>query len=734
MKTLTLLMLTLALWCGAIPQRSVQAQTTVSFELFYDSLDPYGEWMEVGDYGYCWRPYAASDDPMWRPYSDGNWSYTDGGWTWVSNEDFGWATYHYGRWTRVVGVGWVWVPGYEWGPAWVSWRDTPDKEYVGWAPLPPEARFEISIGFNTWVDDYYDIGPSCYNFVRYRDIGEPRLRTVILPYERNVTIINHSVNITNISYRDSVVNNVFIGGPQYSFVRERSTREIRELKLRRRDDFDFDSYRRDPKGFGRGINRREGDDFFVAAPTIRRFRDDERRGPAKVKERVADVRFDRGWEGVKDRATMDQIRDRMRQDADRNRPQNLPSKTGVFGTREREGRVSAADNDQNTRDRDRDRKDLPPGRDMVPGRDDRKPMPGAGGASQADIARRLEEEKKVRENRGGTAMDDREKDGRPGRAGGAPLDVTGREKERRDAIEAEQRRREPTAPGGGRAGGDEQMKREQDRKAIIEAQREKEAGRKPGEEMQRGKEREAAETQRGETGRKPGEEMQRGKEREAAETQRGETGRKPGEEMQHGKEREAVETQRRDMERKQGEDMKRRQDAERSQNERNAGEEGKARMENERRKAMESGQREQGENQERARNMEREKAQRAAAENQNRQRESAENAMKQRAAAENMQRKNAEEGQRRAAENSQREAAERSRRSAEEGRRQQLQSQPRRAEEPRPQAKPQPQPQVQRREEAPPGANAPREGGKGGGERKGRPDKDDDKDKEKGKR
>ncbi len=144
------------------------------------------------------------------------------------------------------------------------------------------------------MDDYYDIGPSCYNFVRYRDFGEPRLRTVIMPYERNVTIINNSINITHISYRDAVVNNVYIGGPQYGFVRERSTREVRELKLRRREDFDFDRMRRDPKEYGRGINHREGDNFLVASPNIRRFRDDERREPAKVKERVTERRIDAG--------------------------------------------------------------------------------------------------------------------------------------------------------------------------------------------------------------------------------------------------------------------------------------------------------------------------------------------------------------------------------------------------------------------------------------------------------
>jgi hypothetical protein len=67
--------------------------------------------------------------------------YTDVGWTWVSYEDFGWAAYHYGRWIRLEDYGWCWVPGYEWGPAWVSWRTGGD--YIGWAPLPPAGGGEI---------------------------------------------------------------------------------------------------------------------------------------------------------------------------------------------------------------------------------------------------------------------------------------------------------------------------------------------------------------------------------------------------------------------------------------------------------------------------------------------------------------------------------------------------------------------------------------------------------------
>ena len=93
-----------------------------SYNTFYTKLEPYGAWREISDYGYVWQPKQAQHSRNWRPYTNGRWVYTDAGWTWDSEEPFGWATYHYGRWTRLRNVGWVWIPGDEWAPAWVAWR------------------------------------------------------------------------------------------------------------------------------------------------------------------------------------------------------------------------------------------------------------------------------------------------------------------------------------------------------------------------------------------------------------------------------------------------------------------------------------------------------------------------------------------------------------------------------------------------------------------------------------
>jgi hypothetical protein len=182
------------------------------YDVFYDRLSSDGRWFYEDDYGYVWQPNVAESTPDWRPYSDGHWVWTDRGWYWDSDEDFGWATYHYGRWVFLDQVGWIWVPGTQWAPAWVSWRHTDDDDYVGWAPLPPESTFNVQIGFHPWCDSYYDIGPAAFAFIRVVDFGRPSYREYCLPPQQALVIIPRTTNITNITYVNNVVNNY---GPQY---------------------------------------------------------------------------------------------------------------------------------------------------------------------------------------------------------------------------------------------------------------------------------------------------------------------------------------------------------------------------------------------------------------------------------------------------------------------------------------------------------------------------------------
>jgi hypothetical protein len=125
------------------------------------------------------------------------------------------------------------VPDDEWAPAWVSWRKSDD--YVGWAPLPPEARFDRRTGIHNWSDNYYDIGPEQYCFVETKQFGAPRIQSSVLPTERNVTIVNQTTNVTNITYNNRTVVNQ---GPSYDELRTRTAqpRLSRDQHLRPRSD------------------------------------------------------------------------------------------------------------------------------------------------------------------------------------------------------------------------------------------------------------------------------------------------------------------------------------------------------------------------------------------------------------------------------------------------------------------------------------------------------------------
>src|SRR4051794_3956025 len=80
--------------------------------VFCDNPAPYGNWIQRPNYGWVWAPTAVST--AWRPYENGHWVWTDQGWTWITVEPYGWATYHYGRWYQDPQIGWAWVPGNDW--------------------------------------------------------------------------------------------------------------------------------------------------------------------------------------------------------------------------------------------------------------------------------------------------------------------------------------------------------------------------------------------------------------------------------------------------------------------------------------------------------------------------------------------------------------------------------------------------------------------------------------------
>jgi hypothetical protein len=204
-------------------------RASVDLGFFYDSLASYGNWIERPSYGWVWTPRGVS--ASWRPYQAGHWVWSDQGWTWLSDEPYGWATYHYGRWYQDPEIGWAWVPGNDWAPAWVSWQEGDD--YVGWAPLPPganvaSASYDGGYGYDDGYgydggygyDDgysgggygYYDggygygsyaygIAPEAYLFVPVRSFLSIDLFDFYLPWVRVSSFWGHTRNCTFYGYR-----------------------------------------------------------------------------------------------------------------------------------------------------------------------------------------------------------------------------------------------------------------------------------------------------------------------------------------------------------------------------------------------------------------------------------------------------------------------------------------------------------------------------------------------------
>jgi hypothetical protein len=166
----------------------------IEISSFHDALASYGDWLQVEPWGRVWTPWDV--EPGWRPYTHGHWAATALGWTWVSDEAWGWAPFHYGRWTYHAQYGWIWIPDTVWAPAWVAWRA--GNNWVGWAPLPPEARWRAGTGLEIHGPDLsLTIVQQGWSFVRQRDFLAPRIWRSLEPLPRHRHLLRETRDRTH---------------------------------------------------------------------------------------------------------------------------------------------------------------------------------------------------------------------------------------------------------------------------------------------------------------------------------------------------------------------------------------------------------------------------------------------------------------------------------------------------------------------------------------------------------
>jgi len=214
--------------------------TVVNQQVFYQALAPYGSWVQVPSYGWCWQPTVAVVNTTWQPYCDGgSWLWTDAGWYWSSTYSWGWAPFHYGRWHHSARIGWVWHPGYDWAPAWVAWRSS--TAHCGWAPLPPECRWNASIGFswvngNTAVSVGFGISGTAWYATTWDRFCDPHLHHHRLPRQRVERFVQESNlqvaggNAVNIRGDNNTV--IINNGISREEVQRHTRDEIRRTALR----------------------------------------------------------------------------------------------------------------------------------------------------------------------------------------------------------------------------------------------------------------------------------------------------------------------------------------------------------------------------------------------------------------------------------------------------------------------------------------------------------------------
>ncbi len=203
-----------------LPQQIFAQQEDESSQEFYNQLSPYGRWVNDPSYGNVWYPSVGQD---FTPYlTNGNWVNTEFGWTWVSNYEWGWAPFHYGRWDYDNLNNWFWVPDNEWAPAWVLWRRA--EGYYGWTAMRP--------GYT--INGNYNLPHENWIFVKDNDIDRRDLAKIFVSRRNNSLIYTNSAFIDRV-YRDRTRQEAYFAGPSAEDVRRTIGREVKVVKILERD-------------------------------------------------------------------------------------------------------------------------------------------------------------------------------------------------------------------------------------------------------------------------------------------------------------------------------------------------------------------------------------------------------------------------------------------------------------------------------------------------------------------
>src|SRR6202790_4961928 len=176
-------------------EHSRSAQYVSQDVVGYEDLDDHGDWRDTPQYGHVWYPRVEQTD--WAPYHNGHWAYIEPwGYTWVDDQPWGFAPFHYGRWVS-AGGSWGWIPSPPrvegvayvrpvYAPALVAFAAV--GAGVAWFALGPR---------EVYVPSY----PVSRRYVNNINVSNTTVNTTVINNVYNTTIINNkNINVTNVNY------------------------------------------------------------------------------------------------------------------------------------------------------------------------------------------------------------------------------------------------------------------------------------------------------------------------------------------------------------------------------------------------------------------------------------------------------------------------------------------------------------------------------------------------------